>query len=336
MKIQKRNGSWWFRKTIDGHTYSFTVTQKAKPTQKQIEELIAEKKNSLVDLKSAPKKTFMQCGQEYINIKENILSASTIRSYSAMLRSMPEDFLCKNLNQIDQLTIQKLINDMSAVKSAKTVKNYHSFITAVIKTFMPDAVIRTTLPKPVKKESFIPTAAEIQAVLEECKIEKYTICFLLGMHGLRRSEILALTLDDVYDDHIRVNKAKVYTDNKEWIIQNYTKTMESTRDVPIDKPLADRIRAQGYVFEGHPRKIIEYLQSCQKRAGVPKFTFHALRHFFATELDQAGFSSKDIQKLGGWSSDSIMKTVYQHNRVERDKQMQRKAANTISNILNKN
>jgi integrase len=87
------------------------------------------------------------------------------------------------------------------------------------------------------------------------------------------------------------------------------------------------------VYSGHPDKILEYLRTRQKQLGIEQFRFHDLRHYFATELDQAGFSSKDIQALGGWSSDSILKTIYQHNRVKNNKDLQRKAADQISGNL---
>jgi integrase len=159
---------------------------------------------------------------------------------------------------------------------------------------------------------------------------------MLGCYGLRPSEILALTYPDDFDAEnltVHVCKAMVRNDSGEYIIQNYNKTVESTRYVPISKELLERISAQGYVYNGHPDRILKYLYARQEKLGIPRFKFHALRHYFATELDQAGFSSKDIQKLGGWSSDSVLKTVYQHNRIEKDREMQRKAADLISGNL---
>ena len=332
MKIEKLpSGSYRVRKMIDGKTMSLTFDK--KPTQKEINKAILDRQSASVTLQNAPRKSFKDCADKYIEIKSNVLSASTQRSYKGMLNAMPDWFKDTLLCDMDQLVIQKYINDITLTHKPKSIKNQHSFISAVFAMFCPEIKLTTTLPKIQKSEEYIPTSDDVKAVLEACKIEKYRIVFLLGCNGLRRSEILALGIDDIGDSSVKVNKAMVYTSDREWIIQPYGKTVESNRTVPISKQLGKDIKAQGYIYQGHPRKILEYLESCQKRAGVPHFKFHSLRHYYATELDQAGFSSKDVQKLGGWSSDAVLKVIYQHNRVDKDKEIQKKAAALIEKNL---
>ena len=47
-------------------------------------------------------------------------------------------------------------------------------------------------------------------------------------------------------------------------------------------------------------------------AGLPHFSLHKLRHFFASYMHELGFSDKQIQAAGGWSTDMVMKRVYTH------------------------
>jgi len=332
MKIEMRSGSYRVQKVINGKRYSLTFDK--SPSKKEIENRIDQIKNSSVTLLNAPKKTFEQCANEYLSVKSNVLSASTVRSYKGMLNSMPDDFKQKPMSQIDQIAVQKYINDISTEKKPKTVKNQHGFISAVLGMFMPGIKLSTTLPKIQKEEPYIPTSEDVKLVLEQCKIEKYRIVFLLGANGLRRSEILALTLDDVGENFVNINKAMVYTSDKEWIVQPFNKTLESTRTVPIDTELSEAIHKQGFIYQGHPRKIMEYLESCQKRAGVPHFKFHSLRHFYATELMRVGtLTQKDIQKLGGWKTNRVLENIYQHERISKDKEKQQIAAAYISNLL---
>lgn len=332
MKIEKRGSSYRVRKTHKGKTYTMSFDH--KPTQSEITEAFKDMLNAPVNERNAPKKTFNECALKYLEVKKNVLSAATTRSYKSILRMLPDEFKNKRMDEFDQIYIQKYINDISAKKSPKTVENYYGFISPVMGMFMPNFNIKIKLPQVQKNEDYIPTPEEVRKVIEKCKIEKYYICFMLGANGLRRSEVIALTMDDINDDYIHVCKAKVQGDEG-WVIQNYNKTPESRRNVPVSKDLIKKIKKQGFVYDGHPDKILEYLHSCQDRANVPRFKFHSLRHFYATELDQAGISSKDVQKLGGWSSDYILRKVYQHNRVEKDKAIQRKASNTIENILSK-
>jgi integrase len=61
----------------------------------------------------------------------------------------------------------------------------------------------------------------------------------------------------------------------------------------------------------------------QKKLGIPHFSLHKMRHFFASYMHQLGMSDKQIQEAGGWKTDGIMKTVYQHamNMDEAKKKM---------------
>ncbi len=58
---------------------------------------------------------------------------------------------------------------------------------------------------------------------------------------MRRSEICALTLDDLDADIIHINKALVQNDSLEWVIKT-TKTTSSTRNIVIPVELANKIR----------------------------------------------------------------------------------------------
>ena len=49
---------------------------------------------------------------------------------------------------------------------------------------------------------------------------------------MRRSEICALTPEDIEGDVIHINKALVQDENREWIVKA-TKTTESTRDIVV-------------------------------------------------------------------------------------------------------
>lgn len=89
---------------------------------------------------------------------------------------------------------------------------------------------------------------------------------------MRRSEICALTLDDIDEDIVHINKAMVQDEKREWVIKT-TKTTAGTRELIIPAEIADKIREQGYVYKGHPGKITEYLLNIQKNCQSPRFRF---------------------------------------------------------------
>lgn len=327
------SGNYNYRKMVDGKSISITFDH--KPTQKEIIYAVNEKLNAEVNAVTAPNKTFRECGAKYLELKSNILSASTKRGYESILRVMDDSFASLTISEITNTILQGYVNELACRLSPKTVSNYYGFIVAVLKTFDPNFHMNIALPKPKKKdpdEEYIPTREEVNAIIND-SIEKYQLMFWLACYGLRRSEALALTMDDIKRDSIRVNKAYVEGPNREWVVQEYNKTFESNRVVPIDPSLKlrERFLKQGFIFDGHPGMIYKYLQRKQKKLGIHQFKLHALRAYFATELSHAGFESKDIQAVGGWASDHVLKKVYERDRIRKDKELRNKAALAISN-----
>lgn len=315
MAIEKlKSGHYRVRFTINKKKYSITVDR--KPTKREEAALVHEYSEEIKKADRGKKDgTFLDFANEYIDSKEKILSASTIRGYKATLRGIPESFTGIPFYEIEQHDITRLVNDMVGSVKPKTIYNRHGLIVSVLKEFRPEFVVRTKLPRREQKDIYTPGDREVRAVFEYIdnnpQLNKYWIAVHLGAMGLRRSEIGALTMDDLSKDNIlTINKAKVRSIGKGWIIQNFTKTERSNRRIPIPEELANRIRKQGYVYQGDLNRIYCVLDSVQKKLGIPHFGPHRLRSYFASKAHAIGLADSVILTLGGWKSDNIMKGVY--------------------------
>ena len=329
MKIEKLpSGSYRIRKMYKGKTY--TVVTEYKPTQKEALKLMAEELDRIQTEKVHI--TFDQAAKQYIDTKENVLSPSTIRMYTTIKKNINPQFSGMLLSDIKANDIQKEINHQAKTKCAKTVRNYHGFISAVLGMFSPNTLIRTTLPQRHKNEPYIPSDDEVKQVLNAAKGTKYEIPLLLGCYGMRRSEICALTLDDIDGDVIRINKALVQDKNKNWVIK-YTKTTASEREIVVPQKVIDLIQEQGFVFKGYPNTISLFLKRTTKELGITYFSLHKLRHYFASKMSALGCSEEDILKMGGWESDYVMKNVYRHALADKNLDRQRNAANLLGNNI---
>ena len=107
---------------------------------------------------------------------------------------------------------------MSKKCSPKSVSNHHGFISAVLNVFSPNLKLNTTLPQKSKNEPYIPSDDDVKRILEYASGSKYEIPIVLACYGLRRSEICALTPEDLDGDVVTINKALVQDENKEWIV----------------------------------------------------------------------------------------------------------------------
>lgn len=308
---QLPSGKYRIRKMINGKRQSLLFDE--PPTQRDV--LLATN-DLLNEVPGASLKgTFLDYAEKYIKAKENVLSASTIRGYRATLKSIPSHLTSLPLKDITQYTLTALVNDMVRSVSPKTIYNRHGLIVSVMHEFRPEFVIRTKLPRKVQKDIYTPGDEEVSrlfAYLDDSPtLKKYWVPLYLASLGLRRSEIGALTIKDLSEDNIlTVNKAKVQGSDNKWVIQNFTKTEQSNRKIPLPKELADRIREQGCIYEGFLGKMYDNMRIVEKRIGLPHFGIHRLRSFFASKAHSLGLHDSIILKLGGWKSDYIMKGIY--------------------------
>ena len=311
MAIEKlKSGHYRVRFTINKKKYSITVDR--KPTKREEAALVHEYSEEIKKADRGKKDgTFLDFANEYINSKEKVLSASTIRGYKATLRGIPDEFTSIPFYEIEQHDITKVVNSMIDKAKPKTIYNRHGLIVSVLKEFRPDFIVRTKLPRKEQKDIYTPSEKEVQALFMALKDTDEYIPICLATMGLRRSEIGALTLEDLSDDNVlTINKAKVQNSDEKWIIQNYTKTERSNRKVPIPDELANRIRKQGYFYSHVLGKVYEKMIKVENELGLPRFGIHRLRSYFASKAHALGLADSVIMTLGGWKSDNIMKNIY--------------------------
>lgn len=327
MKIEKLpSGSYRVRKMYKGKTY--TVVFDYKPTQKEaLQAISAELDNETLKKEQM---TFEDAAKQYISKKKNVLSPTTIREYTGTIKRLSDDFLKKRISDITPLDVQTEINIFAEDKSPKTVRNYHGFISAVLGTFRPNMKLNTTLPQKVKNKPYIPLDNDVKLIIKAVENSMFEIPILLACYGLRRSEICALTIDDLTENTLCINKAKVMNKDKEWVIKT-TKTTESTRDVVISPILADKIRKQGFIYKGNPNSISDHLNAIQDRLNIPRFSIHKLRHYFASKMSELGIPEADILAMGGWETDHVMKTIYRHSLQTKD--AKQRASDKLSDSL---
>ena len=324
MTIEQHGNKWRIRQMHDGHLYMISVDH--KPTKAEAVQLMAKQ---FTHSTTAPDMTFQDAAGAYVEAKRHILSPATLKEYTRTAGRLPGAFCARRLSSITALDVQKVVNDLAADHNPKTVANYTNFIMAVLRSQDVD-IKAPQLPQRIKATPYIPTEDDVKAVLAQLAGTPHELAILLCCFGLRRSEVCALTVDDIDGCVVHGNTAMVEDEHKQYVIKT-TKTTDSTRDVVIPADLADRIRAQGYVYKCHPDTLYKYLLKAQRRAGVPKFSLHKLRHFYASFLHQHGYTDKQVQEMGGWRSGSVLRTVYQH-AMELD-EAKRKAADELAGLF---
>lgn len=329
MKIEKlKSGSYRIRKMCNGIAY--TVVTDYKPTQKQAFKLLSDEMDKMQIAKV--RMTFHTAACSYLEAKKNILSPSTMRGYNVVLRNLSPEFKKLIITDIDQMDVQKEINQYSRTRSPKTVRNAHGFISAILNMFRPDLVLRTTLPQKVDKEPYIPSDDDVKRIVQAAAGTKFEIPILLATYGMRRSEICALSLDDIDGNTITINKAIVPDDTGKMVIKT-TKTESSTRKIYVPDAIIQKIQKAGCIYSGDPSRISRFLMQKQDELGIPHFSLHKLRHYYASMSHSLGIPDQYIMQAGGWKTDNVLKSVYRHAMDDKKEEMQTFAAEYIKDVI---
>jgi len=161
------------------------------------------------------------------------------------------------------------------------------------------------LPKVLSKN-------EVKKILLSCgNIKHRCILMLMYSAGLRRSEVIDLTISDIDSERMVINiiGAKGKKDRVSLLSENILQLLR--------KYYKD-YKPKKYLFEGakggkySPTSIAKLLTNAAQKAGIHKnVTPHMLRHSFATHLLEQGTDLRYIQELLGHNSSKTTE-IYTH------------------------
>ncbi len=300
---------------------SFTVEDPSPKGKKKCEAMATEwslKRDELATLtRNGAYYTVSQAIEEYIAIKENVLSPSTIREYKRMSGLHFTEIGTIRLDDLTTPIIQKWINGMVPNRSAKSVKNIYGLLSAACKTFLPDKTFHVQLPQKKLYEGHVPTDADIVRLIDYLKNDHELLkaVNLAAFGTLRRSEICALTADDVNRSAcvVHVHKAMVLNDKDIYVTKDVPKNSSSDRYVEYPEEIIKLLPKEGRIVNLNPDVISMRFIRAVRYCGLQDFRFHDLRHYAASVMHALGVPDQYIMERGGWSSDGTLKRIYRNS-----------------------
>ena len=312
---------------------SFTSQLKGKAGKNEAE-LMAREYQLGIRQKQEKGRTVGECIDEYITLKENILSPTTISSYWKVRRNGLAELCEIPLSELTTTEIQAHMNKLALNKSAKTVRCAHGLLVSVLHVYAPNMRITTTLPKVQKKIKQLPTVQEIMQVVIGSEIE--LPCLLAMWCSLRMSEVRGVRKSDIKNGVLTIQNTIVTADGEN-IEKEQTKTIESTRQIKLPERILQLINElpneQNYITLLSGQAIYKRFSRLLEAKGVQHMTFHDLRHMNASVMLALNIPDKYAMERGGWSSPHVMKSVYQHTFSAERKAADEKIDNYFNEVL---
>lgn len=309
---------------------SFTAATKKLAESEAALYAIGKKKQAEI------KMTVGEAIDKYIEIKENVLSPTTINGYRGIRKNNLQCIMDVQLNDITNALVQSAINRDALHLSPKSLRNAHGLLSAAMALYMPDFTLRTTLPAKEHKIVELPDPEDVIQAVKGTDVE--LPCLLALWLSLRISEIRGIKFTDISGNILTIHSTKVTVKSQD-IVRNKTKTYSSTRQVSVHPYILALIEQQKasieseYIIDMSRQTIRRHFQKALADNGVSCMRFHDLRHMNASVMLKLGVPDKYAMERGGWSTDSTLRTVYQHTFDEKRKEIDKQIDDYFESLL---
>lgn len=322
-KIEKLpSGSYRTRVRYTDESGKYCSKSFTAPTVKEVKKMVADFLSGKDEKKEQKFLLLSDAMRQYIQTKQNVLSPSTVRGYTAYSNLYALKLQKKNIYDITQADVQKAVSEEAATHSPKTTRNLHGFISAVIRLYRPEFTLVTTLPQKDASQIQIPTEDEVKAIIKRLEGNEAKIPVMLAAYqGMRMSEVVGLKWSCVdFDAHtIKIQEAKVMNADREYVSKR-PKTVSGSREIKmmsvVEEALRNAPREGEYVTSLKGQQIFNRYRRAQKVIGK-EYSFHELRHFACSLMISLGIPNKYIANFLGHSSERMVERVYGH--VMKDK-----------------
>ena len=282
--------------------------------------------------------------ENWINIvKKNEVREVTFQNYETALIIIKRLFKNIQLKDLNDILVQKKIDEYAKNRSRKTVNT----LLLKIKSSLRDAFARGYLTNDfaglIKVRGFEPPKRNkalsitdfktLRKYLIENSEKEFNVLVLIALEtGMRRGELLGIRPEDLYECGIKVRRSISPTSSDIRL-----KNPKTKRDISITEEVYTilknmPVKKSGYIFDPNGFKQSERLAELLNKIGLPKTTFHGLRDTHASYLFSQNIDIVYVSQRLGHSSIATTQNYYIELMPEKKHQQDADALNLLNSL----
>lgn len=328
-------------RAVYGYVYAKTYNE----CKKKRNQTLLELKNTSKDNTKKKDNDFNYLVDKWLDDKKNKIKESSYGRYYQLINThIKKDIGKVKITKLTSETINNfLIKKLESGKLDKTgglSKNSVYDIALIIKQVLKANKINLdimTISKNIGKGKSMYTNDKKKLIDYLLELDNYdslgiTLSLLLG---LRESEICGLKWSDIDLVNSVINIRRIVsrvksfdTKEKTKVIITTPKTESSIRTLPIPEKIYEvlvtiksKMQDEDFLLTGtkkfmDPRTYYNHYKKILEKIGNLDYTYHDLRHTFATNCNELGIDAKTLMELLGHSNISTTLNVYVHSSLE--------------------
>ncbi|HEM2744217.1 TPA: site-specific integrase [Streptococcus suis] len=271
-------------------------------------------------------------------VKKTDVREATFINYKRTLVIVDDLFDGIQLKHLDDLIMQKKIDQYAETHSKKTVKEHVLKIRGSLKYAYARGLISDDFGHLLKSkgQEQPKSITEFKKLRQYCLShteDEFNVLVALALEtGARRGELLGIKKEDIFECGIKILRSISPTNDNTQL-----KTKHSKRDISINEDVYQAVTKlaqtkEGYIFDWNRFKQASQLQKLLKQFGLTKTTFHGLRDTHASFLFSKDISLDYISRRLGHNSILTTQQYYLELMPEKKHQQDADALSLLNDL----
>ncbi len=329
--------TWFTRYRKDGKQYFISAkTQKEcyDKLKKALKQSAQNKQTSETQTSQTNEITFIGWYNKWLNLyKTGKVKEQTLRDYSTILKNIPAEIQTKELNKIQ---LAELIEIINSCKAERQKQKLYDLLNMLYKKAIDNDILDKNLiaridkPKHEKNHGQALTNEQQTILIEVCRDIPNADIMLIAMYqGLRRGEVLGLTIDNLDFENNTITIDKSYNQQNKF---DTTKNKQSMRTMPMFTEsraiLLKYKNAKNRIFDLTTKQYERVIDEIKNKSEIENLKMKDMRSTFITRCKELNIPTHIIQSwVGHVLGSSVTNAVYTKHNPDAD--------NKYINILNK-